>query len=178
MQRMAKSNVLVSGLGGLGIGIAKNIALAGIKSLTAHDTKVTTLADLGTQFFLGDKDVGANRAEASVQSLSELNPYVAVASSTLPLDSVESDPAAQAFLSAFTLVVLAGIPLKEAVGIDTFCRAQSPPIGVVYADVKGVFSLLFTDFGAEFEVIDSTGEEYRRSRQHSTSPSLRKGFRS
>ena len=58
---MAKSNVLVSGLGGLGIEIAKNIALAGIKSLTAHDVHATTVQDLGTQFFLSEEDIGRNR---------------------------------------------------------------------------------------------------------------------
>ena len=35
-----------------GVEIAKNVALAGIKALTVHDTVATTVADLGTQFFL------------------------------------------------------------------------------------------------------------------------------
>ncbi|KAG9870095.1 hypothetical protein KCV05_g23332, partial [Aureobasidium melanogenum] len=37
MKRMGSSNILVVGLRGLGVEIAKNIALAGVKSLTLYD---------------------------------------------------------------------------------------------------------------------------------------------
>ena len=40
MRRMATSNVLISGLGGLGVEIAKNVILGGVKSVTLHDTTV------------------------------------------------------------------------------------------------------------------------------------------
>jgi hypothetical protein len=96
-----------------------------------------------------------------VQSLSELNPYVAVAASSIPLAVLDED--SEAFLSTFQCVVLADTPLAEAEAIDAFCRAQSPPIGVVYGDVRGLFSLLFVDFGAGFEVVDSTGEELKET---------------
>ena len=49
MKRMANSNVLVSGMGGLGVEIAKNVVLAGVKSVAIHDDKVVTLADLSSQ---------------------------------------------------------------------------------------------------------------------------------
>lgn len=49
MKRMANSNVLVSGMGGLGVEIAKNVVLAGVKSVAIHDDKVVTQADLSSQ---------------------------------------------------------------------------------------------------------------------------------
>ena len=49
MKRMALSNVLVSGMGGLGVEIAKNIVLGGVKSVTVHDETVTTWSDLSSQ---------------------------------------------------------------------------------------------------------------------------------
>ena len=66
MKRMSTSNVLIVGLDGLGIEIgewsslpsllrtlirftAKNIALAGVKSLTIFDPEPVTIKDLGTQ---------------------------------------------------------------------------------------------------------------------------------
>ena len=52
MKRMAKSNVLISGMGGLGVEIAKNVVLAGVKSVTIHDLKNTSIQDLSSQFFL------------------------------------------------------------------------------------------------------------------------------
>ncbi|EDW40094.1 GL19684, partial [Drosophila persimilis] len=38
MRRMANSDILLSGLGGLGLETAKNVILGGVKSITLHDT--------------------------------------------------------------------------------------------------------------------------------------------
>lgn len=73
MRRMASSDVLISGLGGLGVEIAKNVILGGVKSVTLHDTTNCSLADLSSQYYLRDSDVGRNRAEASCTHLAELN---------------------------------------------------------------------------------------------------------
>lgn len=43
---------------------AKNVVLAGVKSLTLHDRAEVALRDLGAQFYLTPADVGRNRAEA------------------------------------------------------------------------------------------------------------------
>ncbi|KAH7968746.1 hypothetical protein HPB52_011008 [Rhipicephalus sanguineus] len=47
--RMAQSDVLISGLGGLGVEVAKNIILAGVRSVTLHDEVVCTRVDLSSQ---------------------------------------------------------------------------------------------------------------------------------
>jgi len=49
MKRMALSNVLVSGMGGLGVEIAKNIVLGGVKSVTIHDETLARWSDLSSQ---------------------------------------------------------------------------------------------------------------------------------
>lgn len=49
MKRMAASNVLIVGLRGLGTEIAKNVALAGVKSLTIYDPNPVKIEDLSTQ---------------------------------------------------------------------------------------------------------------------------------
>ena len=64
---MAKSSVLISGLKGLGIEVAKNVILSGVKAVTLHDTETVATADLGCQFFLREADVGTNRAVACYQ---------------------------------------------------------------------------------------------------------------
>ena len=38
-------------------GPAKNIALAGVKALTLHDTRVATTFDQASQFFVSDSDL-------------------------------------------------------------------------------------------------------------------------
>ena len=52
MRRMAMSNVLVSGMRGLGVEIAKNVVLAGVKSVTIHDEGVAAWTDLSSQVTL------------------------------------------------------------------------------------------------------------------------------
>lgn len=55
MRKMAASSILICGLGGLGVEIAKDIILGGVKSVTLQDTKPTSWQDLSSQvsfFFL------------------------------------------------------------------------------------------------------------------------------
>ncbi|XP_064141822.1 ubiquitin-like modifier-activating enzyme 6 isoform X2 [Loxodonta africana] len=157
MQKMAKSHVFLSGMGGLGLEIAKNIVLAGIKALTIHDTGNCHPWDLGTNFFLCEDDVvnKRNRAEAVLQHIAELNPYVHVTSSSLPLNETTD----LSFLEEYQCIVLTEIRLPLQKRINDFCRSRCPPIKFISADVHGIWSRLFCDFGDEFEVLDTTGEE-------------------
>lgn len=60
--------------------MAKNVILAGVRSVTLHDDRPATLEDLSSQFCLGPEaaERGEARARASVDHLRELNPYVDV----------------------------------------------------------------------------------------------------
>jgi len=78
MKRMGASNVLIVGLKGLGVEIAKNIALAGVKSLTLYDPAPAAIADLSSQFFLHVEDVGKPRALVTAPRVAELNAYTPV----------------------------------------------------------------------------------------------------
>lgn len=49
MKRMQNSNVLISGMRGLGVEIAKNVILAGVRSVTVHDQGVAEWRDLSSQ---------------------------------------------------------------------------------------------------------------------------------
>uniref|UniRef100_A0A8C3LWI3 E1 ubiquitin-activating enzyme n=1 Tax=Chrysolophus pictus TaxID=9089 RepID=A0A8C3LWI3_CHRPC len=157
MQKMAQSHVFLSGVGGLGVEIAKNIILAGVKALTVHDTKQCTKWDLGTNFFIHEDDIISqrNRAEATLHHIAELNPYVHVAASTVPLDESTD----LSFLKQYQCVILTEVSLSLQKKINDFCHAQQPPIKFISADVYGICSRLFCDFGDEFEVLDTTGEE-------------------
>lgn len=78
MKRMGASNVLVVGLKGLGVEIAKNIALAGVKSLTLYDPAPAAIADLSSQFFIREEDVGKPRGDVTGPRVAELNTYTPV----------------------------------------------------------------------------------------------------
>ncbi|XP_075977799.1 ubiquitin-like activating enzyme 1 [Anticarsia gemmatalis] len=148
MRRMASSDVLISGLGGLGVEVAKNVILGGVKSVTLHDERNCTIADLSSQFYLSESAIGQNRALASCEQLSELNHYVPTTAYTGPLT--------EEFLRKFRVVVLTGASWGEQERIAAITHANN--IALIIADTRGLFSQVFCDFGPEFTVVDVTGE--------------------
>lgn len=50
MRRMASSDILLSGLNGIGVEIAKNVILGGVKSLTLHDKAVCSVSYFSFNF--------------------------------------------------------------------------------------------------------------------------------
>ena len=68
----------------LQVEIAKNVVLFGLKGCVLHDTEVVTALDLSAQFYLSEASIGANRAEACVAAVAELNPSVAVSARVPP----------------------------------------------------------------------------------------------
>jgi len=151
MKRMGSSNVLISGLRGLGVEIAKNIALAGVKSLTLYDPRPARLADLSSQFFLRPEDVGQPRAAVTVPRVSELNPYTPV--QEFGGRDLTSDLSQ---LKRFQVIVLTDTSLDDQIKISDYCHENG--IFVVITDTYGLFGTIFTDFGKNFTIGDPTGE--------------------
>ncbi|SPO05868.1 probable ubiquitin-protein ligase (E1-like (ubiquitin-activating) enzym) [Cephalotrichum gorgonifer] len=152
MKRMGTSNVLLVGLRGLGVEIAKNIALAGVKSLTLFDPAPVAIADLSSQFFLRDDDVGQRRDAVTAPRVAELNAYtpVQIHKST---DGLVSDLSQ---LDSYQVVVLTESSLEEQTIIGEYCHKKN--IYFIAAETYGLFASIFCDFGKKFTVTDSTGE--------------------
>lgn len=151
MRRLFGANVLISSLQGLGVEVAKNVILAGVKSVTLHDQSNVEMWDLSGNFYLTEDDIGKNRAVACCNKLQELNAAVTV--STLTSEITEED------LSSFQVVVFTDITLEKAIQYNEFCRDHKPPIAFIKADIRGLFGSVFCDFGPEFTVFDVNGEE-------------------
>ncbi|KAM8914743.1 ubiquitin-like modifier-activating enzyme 1 [Spinachia spinachia] len=149
MRRMATADVLVAGMRGLGVEIAKNVILSGVKSVTVQDEGQAVWADLSSQFFLKESNLGQNRATCSLQQLSALNPHVRVTAHTGPLD--------EDLLLQFQVVVLTDSSLSDQKRFNELCHSKG--IKFIVADTKGLCGQLFCDFGEEFEVLDENGEE-------------------
>jgi len=148
MLRMSQSNVLIIGLRGLGVEIAKNVILAGVKSVTLYDPELTQLSDLSSQFFLTEEDVGKRRDEVSCPRLKELNNYVPV--SVLNGDLMSS-------ITNFQVVVCTNTPLKQQIEINNITHPKG--IKFISTSINGLFGMAFNDFGDVFEVTDQNGEE-------------------
>ncbi|KAK4471403.1 hypothetical protein MN116_004834 [Schistosoma mekongi] len=78
MRQMATTDILVIGLEGLGLEVAKNIILAGVKSMTLCDNTPLCVSGLTSHYFAGPSDIGYPRVEICKNKLSELNNYVTV----------------------------------------------------------------------------------------------------
>ncbi|MED6111244.1 E1 ubiquitin-activating protein [Stylosanthes scabra] len=151
MRKLVGSSVLVSGLQGLGVEIAKNLILAGVKSVTLHDEGNVELWDLSSNFVFSENDIGKNRAEASVSKLQDLNNAVLVRTLTTTLRKEQ--------LSDFQAVVFTEISLEKAVEFNDYCHSHQPAIAFIKTEVRGLFGSVFCDFGPEFTVTDVDGND-------------------
>lgn len=79
MSKLVKMDVVIAGLRGLGVETAKNLILAGPRSVGLYDPEVVRINDLGANFYCEAAHIGkVSRAEACLTKLKELNPYVKV----------------------------------------------------------------------------------------------------
>ncbi|KDQ29073.1 hypothetical protein PLEOSDRAFT_1063833 [Pleurotus ostreatus PC15] len=152
MKRMAVSNVLIVGVKGLGVEIAKNIVLAGVKSVTIFDPEPVTIQDLSTQFFLREGDIGKPRGEATAPRLAELNTYV-------PVRNLPGQPGQEItvdLIQGFQAVVLCGVPYSKQLEINDWTHQHG--VHFIAAETRGLFGSVFNDFGPKFTCVDPTGE--------------------
>ena len=57
MDKIINLKILIIGLRGLGIEIAKNIILAGPKEVSISDKNICQINDLGSNFYINEKDI-------------------------------------------------------------------------------------------------------------------------
>lgn len=148
MKRMSLSSVLIVGLKGLGCEIAKNLCLAGVKNITLHDPTPVQVQDMSSQFFFRDTDIGKPRDQVSAPYLSELNRYVLIDFLKGELDCH--------VLSRFQVVILTEASLKRQIEINDYTHDHG--IYFICTDVRGLFGYIFCDFGKDFYVFDTNGE--------------------
>ncbi|KAI3639974.1 hypothetical protein MIR68_001979 [Amoeboaphelidium protococcarum] len=149
MKRMSQSNVLIIGMKGLGVEIAKNVILAGVKSVTIHDDEPAVIADLSSQFYLSESDLGKPRAAACRDRLAQLNQYVPVhvLQGKLKLEDLDK----------YSVVVCTNLPLKQQLEINDYTHKKN--ICFISSELHGLFASAFCDFGENFVVSDVTGEQ-------------------
>ncbi|EMR08775.1 hypothetical protein PNEG_02945 [Pneumocystis murina B123] len=148
MKRMSISNVLIVGLKGLGCEIAKNICLAGVKNITLYDPTPIQIEDMSSQFFFKHRDIGKPRDQVSVPYLSELNRYVLV--------NFLKEEFNYHVLDKFQIVILTETSLKRQIEINDYTHEHG--IYFISTDVRGLFGYIFCDFGKDFYIFDTNGE--------------------
>lgn len=132
--------------------IAKNVTLAGVKSLTLFDPAPTKIEDLSSQFFLTESDIGISRALATAPRLAELNQYVKISvfEGTLDEDA----------LTQYQCVILTETSIETQVQFNEITHKHN--IAFIAADVRGLFGTVFNDFGSGFTILDANGNDPAR----------------
>ncbi|KAK6589605.1 ubiquitin-activating enzyme e1 [Cryptosporidium xiaoi] len=153
MGKLIKLRVIIVGLRGLGVEIAKNIILAGPNSVTLVDDELCKYSDMGANFYITEIDVkqGHRRSDACVNKLAELNEYVNV--------KVHYGKVSEQLIFDHDVVVCADIPLSDQLHYNEICRSHSRNIGFISANSLGLCGSIFVDFGNSFNVFDPNGEE-------------------
>lgn len=128
--------------------MAKDLALAGVKSLSLHDPKPCEAFDMAAHFYVGEEDIGKSRAEVSASRLSDLNPHtrIEVLEGMVGIEDI----------GTFNLVICTDSVFGECVQVDDACRALG--IKFIMAQTRGVFGSIFVDLGDNFTVYDDNGE--------------------
>mmetsp|Transcript_10660 Transcript_10660/g.20981 ORF Transcript_10660/g.20981 Transcript_10660/m.20981 type:complete len:1144 (+) Transcript_10660:286-3717(+) len=149
MAKLIKMKVLIVGLRGVGIEIAKNLILAGPGAVTVADANITEIRDLGSNFFLTEDHVGKlTRAEACAPQLQALNRLVDVKAHT---GAITKD-----LVRAHTALVLCEPTREEALTWNSYARLHN--VAFYATGIHGLFGYAFADLGSEFTIKDRTGE--------------------
>uniref|UniRef100_A0A915CCS0 E1 ubiquitin-activating enzyme n=1 Tax=Parascaris univalens TaxID=6257 RepID=A0A915CCS0_PARUN len=149
MMHLRRASVLISGIGAVGVEIAKNLILGGVRHVTIHDTQIAQWLDLSAQYYLREDDLGCNRAKASFERLAELNDSVVC--------KLNTEPLTEDFVKQFDLVVLTDASMSLQLKVNEWTRAHNRRMLV--ADARGLFAFVFLDVGNEFRIDDPNGEQ-------------------
>jgi ubiquitin-activating enzyme E1 len=157
MGKLIKMNVLIIGMRGLGVEVAKNLILAGPRSVVIFDDEVTRINDLGSNFYLSERHIGkTTRADACLEKLQELNPYVKVEviSQAADLEALIKDK--KFHVVCHTELLLNG-NFYDPNHLDDLCRANKT--GFISSQTLGPWGYAFLDYGTEHVVTDHDGEQ-------------------
>ena len=159
VRKQASSKVMLINIGALGVEIAKNIILSGVKQFTLVDFKTVSEELLCGQFFLEHNDIGKNRAEACRLKLSELNYYVKVDTKTIDIKKTLqiTDLEKLEIQGDYDVFVLTECSYSQQLNFSKYCRNKGKKL--IVADTYGAFGRILNDFGTKFTVFDKDGEE-------------------
>eukprot|EP01012_Entosiphon_sulcatum_P009048 TRINITY_DN14_c0_g1_i1.p1 TRINITY_DN14_c0_g1~~TRINITY_DN14_c0_g1_i1.p1 ORF type:complete len:998 (-),score=166.39 TRINITY_DN14_c0_g1_i1:338-3331(-) len=150
MKKMMATRVLIVGLSGLGCEIAKNLILTGIQALGIHDETNVQWHDLSALFYATESDVGSPKYVTCCPKLQELNKNCRIERvNVLDESSLEQF---QVVIFVDQLTTLPAITI-----LAEHCHKKN--IKVVATESRGLAGFVFCDFGPDFYVHDTDGEE-------------------
>ena len=159
MNKILQLNILILGMKGLGIEVAKNIILTGPLRVIIYDPDIIQLKDLGSNYYLKDEYINQSRLDEScINRLSKLNPYTKV-----EILTINSEEDFYKKINELELNVIVQTEIKsekEIIKLDEYCRDHN--IKFIYGAALGLFGFIFSDFGKEHKIFDNNGKEPKK----------------
>ena len=154
MKKVNKMKILIVGLKGLGIEIAKNIILTGPNKVSIFDQTIVNENDLGSNFYLTKEDITnkKRRDESCLRKLSELNPYV-------KCDIMDGFDIFNQIKNYNVLTITEVMNKEKLYLLDEECRKNQT--GFIYAADIGITGFCFIDFGDHI-IKDKNGEQSKK----------------
>ena len=159
MEKISQLKLMIIGLRGFGIEIAKNIILSGPNKLVIFDPTEVSIQDLGSNFYLSEKDIGKRRDESCLSNLRHLNKYVKI--DYLKEITKKDDLFKINDFNSFNVIVITEIlSQKDIFTLNEITRKNK--ICLIYSVIFGLSSFIFTDFGPNFTIFDGYGLKKRK----------------
>ena len=148
MNKFSKLKILIIGLNGLGIEIAKNLVLSGPKKITIFDKKKINDEDLQSNFFINEKDIGFQRDEICLNRLRELN--------NIECD-ILTDNNYINYIVNYNIVIISEILEPEKLEeINDICHINK--IGFIYGLALGLSFYCFVDY-SDHEILNKNNKQ-------------------
>ena len=138
MDKISKLKILIYGIRGIGIEICKNIILSGPKKVTIFDDNKIIKDDLGSNFYIEEKDIGLRRDEVSIKKLYELN-------NDVKCDYLKEGNLEENIKEYDILIITEIMEIDRIKRLNEICRNNLK--GFIYSLVLGLSFYCFVDFG-------------------------------
>ena len=155
MLKLSKMKILIYGMRGLGLEIAKNLVISGPSELTIYDSNKVEISDLGSNFYLTEKNIGSRRDESVINKLRELNSYVKV--NILDKEKENKDIFLKSLINYNVIAITEILEQQYIEEINEICRINK--IGFIYCGLLGLSGFIFSDFGKEHIIYDKNGKK-------------------
>lgn len=152
MEALQESSVLILGMTGLGVEIAKCVILTGVKTVTLCDGGNIRYKELSSNYYAQESDVGKKRVDVVSKKLCKLNPYVSIKT------EINSELSEEHFKSHTVVVICDGL-ISNQNEYNQLARQNGTKF--IAVNTFGLMGSIFCDFGEKFTIIDQDGENVK-----------------
>lgn len=158
MKKIINLKILILGMKGIGVEVAKNIILTGPEKVVIYDPEIVELKDLGSNYYLTEGNINNRIDYSSLPFLTELNQYTEVEVLNIKsvvdfyteIDRINFDVIVQTELKSKTEIFL----------LDEYCRKKK--LKFIYGTDIGLSGFIFSDFGDNHIILDQNGIEPKK----------------